>query len=297
MATAPDFQYVKPATLDAALELMRIHGTCAKPLAGGTDLAVHLKEGVITPAWVVDLKGIAELRRCEEKDGRLFLGALITFADILALAVVKERLPVLADAAASVASVAIRQRATLVGNIVSAVPSLDAAGALLVYDAVVHTQSTAGRREIPVDSWFLAPRQTALTPDEIVLGVSLKLPAAREGGCYLKLSRYAGEDLAQAGLSVVVTADNHYRIAHTALAPAPRRARSVEALLNGKHPDTPLLDAAKQLLLQEISPISDLRATKRYREHMVQVMLERGLKAARGRLLGEKIDIARILGG
>ena len=298
MPTAPIFEYVKPATLVDALALMHTHGARARLLAGGTDLAVHIKEGVVAPAVVVDLKAIDELRRFEVTDGKLYMGALVTFEEIIAMPMVREWLPVLADAAATVASGAIRNRATLVGNIASAVPSLDAAPALLVYEAVVHVASAEARRDIPIERWFVAPRRTALQPDEIVCGISIQLPTTDEGGCYVKLARYAGEDLAQAGLGVIVTRDGRTRIAHTALAPCPRRATRVEALLHGKtNFDEDLLASAKKIMLDEIAPISDIRASQRYRQHMVQVMLERGLDAAGRRLNGEKIDITCVLGG
>jgi CO/xanthine dehydrogenase FAD-binding subunit len=115
----------------------------------------------------------------------------------------------------------------------------------------------------------------------------VRIPKKKNGGCYVKLGRYAGEDLAQVGLAVLALADNTYRVAHCAVGPVSRRAEKIEAVLNGKKLSDSLITEALRLVDQEISPITDIRSTKEYRVHMTKVMLQRGLQTAVNRLLGE----------
>jgi len=174
---------------------------------------------------------------------------------------------------------------------------MDSAPALLCYEALVHIQNHKAKREIPISQWWLAPRKTAKKPDEIVLGVSFKKPKGKHTGCYVKLGRYGGEDLAQAGLGLLVNEKNEYRVAYCAVGPVPIRALKIEKLLQGKALTSALMEKAKALVPSEISPISDIRSGKEYRIHMCQIMLQRGLYACVDRLNGKKVDTLRILGG
>lgn len=287
MPIATEFEYVKPKDMDEALHVFSLYREKARALAGGTDLVVHLKEGLAKPAVVVDIKALPELAGLEFKGGTLRIGALATFTDLIESAAVKANFPVLWEAALTVASTGVRNRATVAGNICSAVPSADSAPALAVYEAVVLVRGLKGERSVPVSEWFTGPKKTALQPDELVVAVQLKAPAKKHGGCYMKLSRYEGEDLAQGGIGALVFADNTYRIAACALGPKPGRCPATEAVLNGNKLGTKVIEKAKEALLGEISPISDIRSSKEYRVHMAQVMLERALQSAVARLFGK----------
>jgi carbon-monoxide dehydrogenase medium subunit len=297
MAVAHDFEYYSPKGFDEALKLLAKYGEKAMLLAGGTDLAVYIKEGVVHPEVVIDLKHIKELKQVEMQPEGLFIGALATFSDILTFKDVKKNYLPLWEASHSVASVGIRNRATLVGNICSAVPSLDSAPVLLCYDATVLVKSKKGERKIHITKWFLAPRKTAKQVDEIVLGVLIPKPAGKQAGCYIKLGRYGGEDLAQAGLGIMLNDKHEYKVAYCAVGPIPKRAAKIEKLLNGKALSPALIEEAKALVESEIAPIADIRSGKEYRIHMCKVMLERGLNGCVERLNGKTIDMSRILGG
>lgn len=297
MAVVHEFNYYRPEKLDEVLVLLARQKEKARILAGGTDLAVYIKEDLDHPQVVIDVKKVNELKKIEFDENSLFIGALTTFSGILASDHIKQNYLMLWEAAQSVASVGIRNRATLVGNICSAVPSLDSAPALLCYEAIVHTHSLEGTRSIPIREWFIAPRKTAKQDDEIVLGVTIPKISQKHAGCYLKLGRYRGEDLAQAGLGILVTEDQQYRLAYCAVGPIPKRVSEIEKLLNGKPLEDSLLKQARELVPQNISPITDIRSSKEYRIHMCQVMLERGLLAAFDRLQGKKVDAVRVLGG
>jgi len=287
MAIAHQFAYQKAATLDEAVEVLARAGPGARILAGGTDLIAWLRDDVTHPDLVVDIKAVPGLAEILVEEGHLKLGALVTFSDLLTSELVLERLPILFEMADTVASPGIRNRATVVGNICSAVPSCDAGPTLLVLDAAVSIFGPDGERTIPIEEWFVAPRETALGEAEIVTGISIPIPAEPHGAMYLKLQRYAGEDLSQAGVTVLLTADDTYKIAFGAVGPVPLRARRIEKFLRGKPLTEELIGEAKALVSDSISPITDIRSTKEYRARMCQVMLHRGLRAVAERRRGQ----------
>jgi carbon-monoxide dehydrogenase medium subunit len=234
---------------------------------------------------VVDLKDIAGLDGIEAKDGAIRIGALATFSDLIASGTAAAKVPLLVEASHTVASVGVRNRATLVGNLCSAVPSCDGGPALLVYEASLEVIGPEGERSISIGDWFLGPRMQALAAGEIVTAVSIPDPGDH-GGCYVKLSRYRGEDLAQVGVAVLALPGDVYRVAFGAVGPVPFRASDVEAHLAGRKLDEATLDGLPPLVDAAISPIDDIRASKEYRIHMSRVMLKRGLLAAAARLCG-----------
>ena len=297
MAMAHEFDYARPQSLTEVLELLAAHGDKARILAGGTDLIVNIKESLMAPTILIDIKDIAELREIRIEADQISIGANVSFAQIMESPAIKEHFPMLWDAAATVASSGIRNRATLAGNICTAVPSLDSAPPLLCHEAIVHCAGVQGLRTITIAEWFLAPRKTALKPDELLTRITMPIPERDSTGIYLKLGRYNGEDLAQAGWGIWISRQQQYRIAHCALAAVPARAMGIEALLNGKALSDDLIEAALTLVESEIRPITDIRSSREYRFHVSKVMLKRGLKAAQDRLQGKSIDPKTLLGG
>ncbi|OGR68635.1 MAG: FAD-binding protein [Elusimicrobia bacterium GWC2_61_19] len=287
MPITTEFEYVKPRDMDEALHVFSLYREKARALAGGTDLVVHLKENLARPEVVVDIKALEELAGFTLKGDVMHIGALVTFADLIDSPLVKAKFPLLWEASLTVASVGVRNRATVAGNICSAVPSADSAPVLAVYDAEVLTRSIRGERRVAIAEWFAGPKKTVLAPDEIVTAVEMKLPAKKHAGCYMKLSRYEGEDLAQGGIAALAFADNTYRLAVCALGPKPARCPKTEAVLNGNKLSDKLVARAKETILQEVSPISDIRSSREYRLHMTQVMLGRVLEKAVARLFGK----------
>ncbi|MCK5051638.1 MAG: xanthine dehydrogenase family protein subunit M [Candidatus Cloacimonetes bacterium] len=276
MAIINDFEYHKPKDIYETLLLLSELNGKAKILAGGTDLIVNLKEEIVKTENVIDIKGITELNKIELSEDNIFIGAGVTFTDIIESQKLKEKLPILWKASMTVASVGIRNRATLVGNICSAVPSLDSAPALLIYDSEILVQSKTGKRTISIHDWFTGPKKTILTPDELVLGI--KIPIFQHAGVYEKLGRYKGEDLAQAGIGIFVDTNRNYRFAYCAVGPIPKRMEKLEEFLRGKEISDKLLEEAAELIPSEISPISDIRSSKEYRIHMMKIMFKRGLQ-------------------
>ncbi len=287
MALIQDFDYVKPARLSEALAVKAEFGSRAVFLAGGTDLINNLDDEVVDPEMVIDLKGISDLARVNLSGGRFFIGALTTFSDLLASATVKRRYPALWEAAGEVASISVRNRATVVGNLCSCVPCLDSAPPLMIYEALVAISGASGKRTIPLNEFVLGPRRTALADDEVVVGVVIPELPAKRGESFVKLKRYRGEDLAQASVAVMAHGANRFRISFGSVNPAPIRAAKIEKILNGKALTPQRLAAAVRLVKEEVAPLTDVRAGKEYRLHMCEVMLRRALEAAVSRLKGK----------
>ncbi|HAL93069.1 MAG TPA: hypothetical protein DCM68_08620, partial [Verrucomicrobia bacterium] len=261
MSIAVEFEYAKPASLKEALGLLaRKSAAGAVPLAGGTDLVAWLRDGAVSPGFLVDIKGLADLRGIRLKAGKLWIGANTTFAEIIESPLVRKHAPILAEAAGMVASVGVRNRATVAGNICSAVPCCDSGPALLVHEATIHMDTRQGAKSLPATKWFLGPRRTALPKGGIVTGISI--PVAKHAGAFAKLKRYRGEDLAQASVAVRVDAKGGWRVAYGSVAPTPIRGPKVERLLKGvKKPDAALLKKAAALAEAEVAPITDIRSS------------------------------------
>ncbi len=268
MALACSFDYQRPSTLTEALQLKAKYKNKAHFLAGGTDLIVNIREGVLKPDLLIDIKRIKELSQLNWENDTLFIGSNVTFAELIENEVVQKHFVLLHDACKTIGSTGIRARATLTGNICSAVPSLDSAPALLCYEAMIHCAGTGSKREIPVREWFLSPRKTALQEDEIVTGISIKrIPDSY--GIYIKLGRYSGEDL---------------------------RAYHIEDLCNGNSLNADLIEKAIALIPSEINPITDIRCTQNYRMYISEIMLRRGLMAIQKRSSGKYIEPRKLMG-
>jgi CO/xanthine dehydrogenase FAD-binding subunit len=290
MSIACEFEYAKPSALKEALRLLAARPPGgAVPLAGGTDLVAWLRDGAVSPGFLVDIKGLEDLRGIRLKAGKLWIGANTTFAEIIDSPLVRKHAPLLVESSGMVASVGVRNRATVGGNICSAVPCCDSGPALLVYEAAIHVATLRGAKTVPAVKWFLGPRQTALAKGEIVTGIGI--PLAKHAGAFAKLKRYRGEDLAQASVAVRVDAKGVWRVAYGSVAPRPIRGPKVERLLRGeKSPLDALLKKAVALAEAEVAPITDIRGSKDYRRLMVGVMLKRAVRLAARRLAGRGAD-------
>ena len=285
MAIVQDFEYFKPKSMKEAFRLLSQHKKSAL-LAGGTDLVGELKEGMISPEAIIDIKGISKLAGItfKETTRTLEIGSLVTFSQLIRSESIKIYFPLIMEMAKTVATTSIRNRATMAGNICSAVPCMDSGPVLSVYDAVIKTSGPGCSHRIPVSVFLKGNRKTAIRGSEIVTAISISLPPEKHAGCFVKLGRYRGEDLAQASVAVLALTNDRYRVVFGSVAPVPVRAKKIEDLLKGNKLNDHLLHKAQELIPDEISPITDIRASKEYRLHMCKIMFERAIKAARGRL-------------
>ncbi|NIA24073.1 MAG: xanthine dehydrogenase family protein subunit M [Gammaproteobacteria bacterium] len=279
------FEYARPDNLSEALSLLNEHGSQARVLAGGTDLIVGMRSGKLSARIVIDLKRVAELRPgITEHDGALRIGAAVVLTDVIDDERVKDAFPALVEAASVVGSVQIRNRATLAGNICNASPAADTVPALMIYNAVVNTVSGSGERRVPLVEFFVGPGQTVLRPDEIVTSIDLPFPERPIGAAFERIARRRGMDLATVNVACSVTGDGVTRFAYGAVGPT----AFVVDDRSGRLADPAVGEEDKERLLKDLaaqaSPISDVRASREYRQAMLTVLGKRTLATALGRL-------------
>ena len=285
MSILVDFSYHKPKALDEALGLLSRFNGRARLLAGGTDLVCGLRGEQPDLEAVIDLKGLPGLDGITQVDQVLRIGALATFTELAESPLVRQHAPLLVDAALQMGSMGIRNRATLVGNLCSAVPCCDGAPPLLAMDGRLLLAGPSGRRSLPIHDWFLGPRRTALQSGELVLGLEVPLLGA-QGAAYVKLGRTCGQDLAQVAVALLALPGGTFRVSFGAVAPRPLRGVRTEQLLSGGPRDAQHLASVAQVAREEVSPIDDVRASKAYRLHMTGVMVQRAVAVALERLEG-----------
>lgn len=279
----PRFDYVRAETIDDALESLAGHKGEVRLLAGGTDLIPQIKQREVpAPEFIVDLKGVRALEAItyDEETG-LKIGALTTMRAIEKSPLLRERFPILVQAASTMASPQIRNRGTFAGNICSAVPSADSAPPLMALGAKIVLQAVTGTRMIPLDRFFRGPRETVMQEDEMLLSILVPKPNPATRGVYLKLSPRHAMDLAIVGVAAAGSCEDgictHIRIALGAVAPTPLRAPGVEAMLQGQKVTVELIHEAAKHAVSQCSPISDHRASAEYRCDMIRVMTRRAL--------------------
>lgn len=270
------FNYLKPKSLDEALAYIKENpGT--KLLAGGTDLMIVLRRNMEIVDHVLDIKDIPETKRFEYKAGEgLFIGASVTVNEISECDVVAEKYAAVKEAADSLASYQLRNRATLVGNLCNASPGADLASPLLVFDAVVHIAGPNGMREVALESFFTGVKRTVLVPGEIVIGVMLP-DVKGDTSVFLKQARIKGHDLGIAGVSIRRTGEGKLCVAMTAVAPTPIRLRNLEESLQSKPFSAETAEWLNEEIKHHIKPISDIRSSAEYRLHVSGVLAQKGL--------------------
>jgi CO/xanthine dehydrogenase FAD-binding subunit len=280
------FTYERPTHLDEAVALLAEAGPEARLLAGGTDLIIRLRDGTIRPRTVVDVKGIAELdARIDDLDGGLRIGARTVMTDITEDPRVRRDYRALAEAAAVVGSVQIRNRATLAGNICNASPAADTAPALLVYAARVVVAGPDGTRTIPVDEVFIRSGVTHLAPGELVTAIELPRPAGPAGATHVRRTRRRGHDLASVTLACAVTADGVTRIGYGSLGPRPVLVVDETGVLSDPAaPDLAKMERLEALFVEASPSPRSMRASPEYRLAMLHVLGLRAVAVAIERL-------------
>lgn len=269
--------YCRPRSVDAALAALADAEGHGRLLVGGTDLLVHLRRDPYASTVVIDLKSVDDLPPpVEIVDGLARIGPTFTMADVAADPTLA-RCDALIAAARVVGSVAIRNRATLIGNLCNASPAADTAPALLVYGASVTIAGADGLRTIPLDDFFVGPGRTRCGADEIVLRLDIPLPSAGDRSAFERLTRRRGVDLATVSVAAAVDADGRARLGLGCVGPTP--------LLTDTSPPEDLTDAARleqtvESLVGVATPISDVRAGRDYREAMIRVLASRAISRA-----------------
>jgi len=281
------FQYRAPNSLPEVLKILETKDRTVKVLAGGTDLMLLMKQGLVCPSLVVDVKQVPELNRLEwsAQEG-LRLGAAVPLSRFLAFNGLPQEFGILWQACSLIGSRQIKNRGTIGGNICNAAPSADSAPALLCLGAKVVLASSRAFRTIALDDFFLAPGKNALADDELLVEIDIPTPPAHSAGCYLRHTTREEMDIAVAGVASFLTSApekrrlQSARIALGAVAPTPLRAHRAEAVLVGTTVTPVLIAQAAEQAAREAGPISDLRGSAEYRRELVRVLVRRTLRKA-----------------
>jgi CO/xanthine dehydrogenase FAD-binding subunit len=268
----------------------------ARAVAGGTDLVVGARQGKAPlPESIVAIHRLAELRRLEEDDGSLRLGALVTHARLASDASVRSRLTALADACAIVGSHSTRVVGTIGGNLMNASPAMETGGPLLCFGSTVTLRSESGTRTLAVDELLAGPGRTTAEPGELLEEVRVPLPGAGTGSAYVRLEYRRQMEIAVVGATAVVRIEGERvadaALAITALAPTIRRVDDAEAALTGSDGGADAVADAAKALATASQPISDVRGSAAYRSAMAAVIGRRAIEVAIARAKGESVPI------
>ena len=277
-------RHLRPATLEEALALLAEHGDEAHLLAGGTALTLLRKQGFVEPGVIVDLGRIAGLDAIEATDdGGLAIGALATLRAVETSPVVRQRARILAEVVGKVATVRIRNQATLGGNLAHADPAQDPPPILLALDATIDIAAPAGVRRTPLDGFFVDVFETALEPGEILVRVHVPPIAATSRTGYEKFLPRTADDYATVAVAARLdVADDgtvrDARIALGAAASVPLRIPAAEALLRGTALAELPADAAAAAVVESVDPVGDVRGSADYKRRMAGVWTARLLR-------------------
>ena len=281
----PGFDYVCAYEPSQVVDILREHGKEVKLLMGGTDLFPNLRDGAFHPRIVLDVKQLPGMRDIMfSPSGGLLVGAAVTMNTLASHLGVRTHFPLLADAAGSVASYQIRNRATLGGNLCNASPCADTSPATLVLDARFILQGPDGERSLPASEFFLGPGQTALRPGEFMTAIRFPPPQAGAVASYQKLGRCRSGDLSLVGVAVIGSPDAatasgyRFRIGLGSVAPTPIRALQAEELLAASTPGKESFALAAQKAQSAAAPITDVRGTAEYQLAMVHALTIRALR-------------------
>ena len=281
----PEFEYLTPETVKETVELLTLHQGQARLMAGGTDLLLDMKRRKETPAYVIGLKQIRDLDFINyDKTIGLSFGPLVTVHVIETSPLINEKFPVLSQAASVLGSVQVRNLATVVGNLCSALPSADMAPGLIVLGAQMRIAGAKGEHIVAVEDFFAAPGESVLSPDELVTEVRVPNPPAQAGMVYLKHMSRSAMELSTIGVATLVALKNGFcdevRICLGTAGPIPARATNAEGILKGKHPDNGLIKKAAEVAAHECNPRSSIRASEEYRRELVKVLTRKALNQA-----------------
>lgn len=286
----PSFDYHTPSSVDDTLALLAEHGDDAKVLAGGQSLIPMMRFRLAKPGVLVDVNGVADLERLEETDDWLRIGAMVRHATIESSELVRERYPLLADAAAVIADPLVRNRGTVGGSLVHADPAGDWGAVMLASDAELLVRSADGERTMSTDELFMTSFTSTLRPDELLVEIRVPRSGPGHGGAYEKIERKVG-DFATVAVATRVELDEEGScreagIGLTAVGHVNIGADEAAGSLVGGPPDEAAIDEAARLAAEASEPTADNRGSVEYKRDMVRVLTKRALRRSVERARG-----------
>lgn len=285
-----EIRFHAPQTLAEALKLLAKLSE-ARIAAGGTDIFVDIKQGLLEAKDIISLQKLEELKGIEKKDNKIRIGALVSPQEIISSSLINEYLPALAEAAQSMASRQIRSMATIGGNIASAVPSADLPPPLIAAEATVEFRCLESSREVPLSEFFRGPRETICKKEELLTSVFFPLSPPSTGISFRKFALREANALAVASVASRLTLKNgsitKAFIILGAVAPTPVLASKASASLCGNEPSDTLFEKAALIAQEEAKPISDIRGSLWFRKELIPVLTRRTLAEALRRAQGK----------
>ncbi len=280
-----NFKYFRPKNLDELLAIKNELKKEARLLAGGSNLLVYIKEGSLKSGTLVDIGSLAALKGIREKDGYLEIGAAETITDIMASPVVSEKLPFLRESLRVFANPLIRNISTVAGNIAEGSPIADTAPLLLVLNSEVVAASITGRRNIPIDDFFISLGKTEIKANEVIITIRIPIPETGRGK-FVKLGLRKGTSCSVVSVAVWLIANGRgvedIRIALGGVAPLPLRAVKTEALFRGKILNEHNIGELALEVTNEITPITDVRGGAAYRREVSAALLSKAVRECLG---------------
>jgi carbon-monoxide dehydrogenase medium subunit len=281
-----DFAFHAPTSLKEAADLLAQYDGEGKIMSGGTALMLLLKQSLVQPDHLISLHRVPEARGIEVKDGVLHIGGLVTQREAEQSAVVREATPLLANAYSRVATVRIRNAATVGGGLAQADPAQDPPASLLVLNASVKVMSSSGERVIPIEDWFVDYYETSIAEDEIVTELLVPVQPKDLGWTYIKYLPRTEDDYATVAVAALGKAENgkitEARVGLGAVAATALRASNLEAALVGADAKLDVLKDASQGIADIVDPTSDPRGSADYKRDMAVVFARRALEQVLG---------------
>ncbi|TAK08570.1 xanthine dehydrogenase family protein subunit M [bacterium] len=280
------FEYRTPRTPKEVHQELKEFGTDAKLIAGGTALVIMMKQRLVRPSCVISLRLVRGLSGIGVKDGGLRIGGLTTHREVETSSVVRRQVPLLAETYRHVATIRVRNMATVGGGLAHADPNQDPPPTLIALGATLKTSSANGSRTIPLDGFFTDYYETVLKPDEIITEIFVPRLPPNSGSAFLKFLPRTADDYATVSAAAVVTLDRarkiftDVRIALGSVGTTPIRAREAEAVLRGQPVKAEALREAAEKAKQIVDPVSDFRGSAAYKKEMAGVFVRRALEAA-----------------
>jgi carbon-monoxide dehydrogenase medium subunit len=285
------FRLDEPTTVSDASALLARYGESARLYAGGTELLLAMKEGLLHYERLINIKLIPELTGHSFTNGTLRIGAATTHRALERSSLLRLHFPALAHMEGHVANVRVREVGTLGGNLCFAEPHADPGTLLQVYDASVELARQEGTRTLSVEAFFVGPFAVALAEDEVLTAIHVQPLPAQTAAAYMKFGHLERPSV---GVAVAVTAVpeqvQEVRIAVGCVGPTPRRMREAEALLSGKDVTAArlALETAGSLAGRAAEAVTDLHGAAEYKAHMVGVLLRRAFEQAYQQAVGEE---------
>ena len=279
------FRLEEPQSVKEVSELLGQFGDSARIYAGGTELLLAMKEGLVQYERLINVKGINGLNEIRQENGSVHIGALCTHRQLESAPLLKQQLPALVKLEENVANVRVRQAGTLGGNVCFAEPHADPGTLLIALNARLVAAKGEQKREIPAETFFVDAYETALDPEEVLTELIVPIAAKPSGSCYMKFGYLERPSV---GVAVAMTLNNEktsindLRIAVGCAGPAPKRVPEAEALLGGKSIEEAGANLAQagQIAGGASQAISDLHGAQDYKEHIVGVLLKRAFHSA-----------------